>query len=65
MILGVLKCRNSSLDYDDTVNKFIEEMMEQSIMTKSLMNTRKSYQTIQDIGQRNVAAIRPCSALVT
>ena len=42
---------NSSLDYFDTVNKFIEKKMEESITTKFLMNARKSNQTIQDIGQ--------------
>ena len=41
MIHFVFKCRNSSLDYYDTVKKFIEKMMEQSIMTKLLMNARK------------------------
>ena len=47
MILIVFKCRNSSLDYYDTVKKFIEKMMEQSIMTKLLMSARKSNSTIQ------------------
>ena len=51
MILLVFKCQNSSLDYFDTFKKFIEKMMEQSIMTKLLMNARKDFQTIQDIGQ--------------
>ena len=47
-ILIVFKCQNSSLDYIDTVKKFIEKMMERS---KLLMNARKSNPTIQDIGQ--------------
>ena len=51
MILVVFKCRNSSLDYYDTVKKFIERMMEQSIMTKLLMNARKNNPTILNIGQ--------------
>ena len=34
MILIVFKCRNSSLDYYDTVKKFIEKMMEQSIIAQ-------------------------------
>ena len=51
MILVVFKCRNSSLDDYDTVKKFIEKMMEQSIMTKLLMNARTSYPTILNIGQ--------------
>ena len=51
MILLVFKCQNSSLDYFDTVKKLIDKMMEQSTATKILMNARKSYQTIQDIGQ--------------
>ena len=41
MNIIVFKCPNSSLDYFDTVKKFIEKMMEQSIMTKLLMNARK------------------------
>ena len=44
MIFTVFKCQISSLDY--TVKKFIEKLMEQSIMTKLLMSARKSYQTI-------------------
>ena len=44
-------CQNSSLDYFDTVNKFIEKKMEESITTKSLMNARKSNHPIQDIGE--------------
>ena len=51
MILFVFKCQNSLFDYFDTVNMLIDKMMEQSIATKILMNARKSYQTIQDIGQ--------------
>ena len=50
MILAVFKCRNSSLDYYDTV-KFNEKLMEQSITTKLLMNARKSNSTIMNIGQ--------------
>ena len=41
MILIVFKCQNSSLDYFDTVKKFIEKLMDQSIMTKSLTNARR------------------------
>ena len=41
MILAVFKCRNSSLDYYDTVKEFNEKLMEQSIKTKLLMNARK------------------------
>ena len=51
MILIVFKCQNSSLDYFDTVKKFIEKLMEQSIMTKLMMNARKGDPTVQDIGQ--------------
>ena len=41
MILIVFKCRNSSLDYYDTVKKFIEKMMEQSIMTTVIDECKK------------------------
>ena len=34
-----------------TIKKFIEKIMEQSIMTKFLMNARKSHPTILNIGQ--------------
>ena len=51
MILAVFKCRNSSLDYYDTVKEFNEKLMEQSIATKVLMNARKSNSTIMNIGQ--------------
>ena len=51
MILAVFKCRNSSLDYYDTVKEFNEKLMEQSITTKLLMNARKSNSTIMNIGQ--------------
>ena len=51
MILIVFMCQNSSLDYLDTVKKFIWKLMEQSIMTKLLMLARKSNPTILDIGQ--------------
>ena len=51
MILIVFKCRNSSLDHYDTVKKFIERMMEQSIMTMLLMNVRKGNSTKLNIGQ--------------
>ena len=51
MILVVFKCQNSSLDYFDTVKKFIEKLMEQYIMTMLLTNARKGDPTIQDIGQ--------------
>ena len=50
-ILIVFKCQNSLLDCFDTVNEFVEKKMEESIMTKLLKNVRKSYQTIQDVGQ--------------
>ena len=40
-----------TLDYVGTVNKLIEKKMVESIATKLLMNGRRSYQTIQDIGQ--------------
>ena len=43
MILIVFKCQNSSLDYNDTIKKFIEKKMEQSIMTKLLMNANRKY----------------------
>ena len=42
MILMVFKCRNSSLDYCDTVKKFIENVMEQSIMTMVLIMQEKA-----------------------
>ena len=45
MSLVVFMCRNSFLDYHDTVKKFIEKMMEQSIMTKLLTNARESNST--------------------
>ena len=45
------QCQNSSLDCLDTVKKFIEKQMEQSIMTKLFMNARGSNPTILDIGQ--------------
>ena len=51
MILIVFKCQNSSLGYFDTFKKFIEKMMEQSIMTKLLMKAGKRNPTILDIGQ--------------
>ena len=51
MILVVNKCQNSSLDYFDTVEKFIEKLVQQSIMTKLLMNARNGNPTIQDVGQ--------------
>ena len=54
MILVVFKCRNSPLDYYDTVKKFIEKMMEQSCMTKLLMNARKNNSTIPNIGMRRL-----------
>ena len=44
----LLKC---ILDYVGTVNKLIDKKMVESIATKLLMNARRSYQTIQDIGQ--------------
>ena len=34
------KFQNLSLDYFDTVKKFIEKLMKQSIMTKLFMNAR-------------------------
>ena len=43
MILVVFKCGNSSLDYNDTVKKCLEKMMEQSIMSKLLMNAKKQF----------------------
>ena len=51
MTLAFFKCRNSSLDYYDTVKEFNEKLMEQSITTKLLMNARKSNSTIMNIGQ--------------
>ena len=39
------------LDCFDTVSKLIEKKMQESITTKLLMNARKSYPTILDIGQ--------------
>ena len=44
-------CQNSSLDYLDTVKKFIEKLMEQSVVTKLFMSARRSNPTILDIGQ--------------
>ena len=63
-ILIVLKCQNSWLEYFDTVNKFIEKKMQESITTMLWMNARRSYQTIQDIGQRRwrSTSSRQCSA---
>ena len=52
MILVVFKCRNSALDYYDTVKKFIDKMMEQSIMTKLWDGCKQeSNSTILNIGQ--------------
>ena len=51
MIMSVFICREPSLDYYDTVKKFIEKMMEQSIVTKLLMNARKSNSSMLNIGQ--------------
>ena len=51
MILVVFMCRNSCLDYYDTVKKFIEKMMEQSNMTQLSMNARESNSTILKIDQ--------------
>ena len=44
-------CFQVSKFITDTVKKFIEKLMEQSIITKLLMNARKSNPTILDIGQ--------------
>ena len=41
MLFVLFKCQNSSLNCYNTTKKFIEELMEQSIMTKLLMNARK------------------------
>ena len=46
-ILIVFKCQNSSLDDFDAVNKLIEKKMEESFVTKLLMNARKSNQTVK------------------
>ena len=51
MILIFFTCQNSSLDCSDTVKKFIEELMEQSILTKLLVNATKSNLTILKTGQ--------------
>ena len=48
-----------SLDCFDTVNKFVEKKMEESMTTTSLKNARKSYQTIQDIGQTKCCSSSP------
>ena len=40
-LLIVSKCRNSSLDYFDTVKKFIEKEIEESIMTKFFDECKK------------------------
>ena len=50
-ILIVFKCHTSLLDCFDTVSKFVEKKMVESITTKLLMNARRNYQKIQDIGQ--------------
>ena len=50
MIFIVFKCQNSSLDYADADKKFIEKLMEQSIMTKLLMKARKNNPIILNIG---------------
>ena len=50
-IVTVFKCRNSSLDHFDRVNKFIEKKMEESFTSKLLMNARESNSTILNIGQ--------------
>ena len=60
----VFNCQNSSLDYFDTVNKFIEKKMEESSTTKLLMNARKAIRQYRILFRRNEAAIRQCSALV-
>ena len=51
-ILIVFNCQNSSLDFFDTVNKFVEKKMEESIETKLLLNARQSNPTILVIGQK-------------
>ena len=51
MILAVFKCRNSSLDCYDTVKKYNEKMMEQSITIKFLMSVRRSNSTMMNSGQ--------------
>ena len=51
MIFAVFKCRNSSLDYYDTVKKYNEKMMEQSITIKFSMSARKSNSTMMNSGQ--------------
>ena len=58
-ILIVFKCQNSLLDCFDTANKFVENNMGESIVTKLLKNARKSHQTIQDIGQTNCCSNSP------
>ena len=50
-VLIVFKCQNSSLDNVDTVNKLIEKKMVESIATKLLMNVRRNFHTILNIGQ--------------
>ena len=61
-ILFVFWCRNSFIDDNDTVKKFFEKMMEQSIMTRLLMNARNSKSTMLNIGQlrerRNSSMLR-------
>ena len=65
MIRIVVKFQNSLLEYCDTVKKFIEKLMEQSIMNKFLMNARKVIRRFRILVRRNEEAIRPRSALVT
>ena len=44
-------CQNSLLDHFDSDNKLIEKKMQEFISTKLLMDARKRYQTMQDVGQ--------------
>ena len=50
--------KNSSLDFFDTVKKFIEKLMKQSMMTKLLMNARKSNPTIWILVRRDEEGLR-------
>ena len=64
-MLIVFKRQNSLLDCFDTVNKFVEKKMVESIATKLLVNARRNYRRYRILVRRNEEALRPCSGLVT
>ena len=59
-ILIVFKCQNSLFDCFDTVNKFVEKKMVESIATKLLVNARRNYRRYRILVNRNEEALHPC-----